>query len=256
MMEPRVLRHGLTFETAALTHPGRVRHHNEDSIFADDERGIWLVADGMGGHRDGNVASAMIAKAAQDMRRTGSLMELTEAFRDGIDAVNADLLARSGGQAHRIVGSTVAALLIQDANYCCLWAGDSRCYLVRDGRMEQLSHDHTEVQELLDRGVLTPEEAASWPRRNVITRAVGAIDDFRLEHAAGVVRSGDRFVLCSDGLTGHVNDDEILARSSGLSASRASHELLELALARGGKDNISVVVVNVVAREATTVVMR
>lgn len=255
-MNPWGAGHKLKFETAAITHPGHVRHVNEDSIFTDGERGIWVVADGMGGHRDGNLASSMIAEAARGIGKGASLMEFTEAFRRGIGAVNGELLARSNGQVHRIVGSTVAALLIHEANYCCLWAGDSRCYLVRDSSIEQLSHDHTEVQELVDRGVLSQAEAASWPRRNVVTRAVGAIDDFQMEHASGVVRSGDCFVLCSDGLTGHVNDEEILARSSKLSANRASHELLELALARGGKDNISVVVVNVVARGATTVVMR
>lgn len=255
-MDPWAAGDKLKFETAAITHPGNVRPVNEDSIFTDGERGIWLVADGMGGHRDGNLASAMIAETARSLGKGTSLMELTEAFRRGIGAVNAELLSRSNGNADRIVGSTVAALLIHKANYCCLWAGDSRCYLVRNGSIEQLSHDHTEVQELVDRGVISKAEAASWPRRNVITRAVGAIDDFQLEHASGVVRSGDCFVLCSDGLTGHVNDEEILARSSRLSANQASHELLELALARGGKDNISVVVVNVVAKGATTVVMR
>jgi serine/threonine protein phosphatase PrpC len=255
-MDPWAPGHKFKFETGAITHPGHVRHFNEDSIFADDERGIWLVADGMGGHLDGNLASSMIAEAARGIGKGASLMEFTEAFRSGIGAVNSQLVARSNGQVHRIVGSTVAALLIHEANYCCLWAGDSRCYLVRDSTIEQLSHDHTEVQELVDRGVLSQAEAASWPRRNVITRAVGAIDDFQLEHATGVVRSGDCFVLCSDGLTGHVNDEEILARSSRLSADQASHDLLELALARGGKDNISVVVVNVVATGATTIVMR
>ncbi|RFB76364.1 PP2C family protein-serine/threonine phosphatase [Methylovirgula sp. 4M-Z18] len=255
-METRADGQNLRFETAAITHPGHVRQVNEDSIFADGGRGIWVVADGMGGHRDGNVASSMIAEAARNTGRAASLMDFTEAFRSGIDAVNLKLLARSNGERQEIVGSTVAALLIQDAHYCCLWAGDSRCYLVRAGKIRQVSRDHTEVQELLDRGVLSPAEAAIWPRRNVITRAVGAIDDFQLEHATGVVKLGDCFVLCSDGLTGHVNDDEILARSRALSADQASRELLELALARGGKDNISVVIVNVVAREVTAVVMR
>jgi serine/threonine protein phosphatase PrpC len=246
--------HNLKFETAAITHPGHVRRFNEDSVFADGERGIWVVADGMGGHRDGNIASAMVAEAARNIRKAGSLMELTETFRSDIGAVNVNLLARSNGQIEYLVGSTVAALLIRDSNYCCLWAGDSRCYLVRDNSIEQVSHDHTEVQELVDRGVISPAEAAVWPRRNVITRAVGASNDFQLEHATGMVRLGDCFILCSDGLTGHVKDEEILARSRRLTAAQASHELLELALARGGKDNISVVIVNVVAKGAATVV--
>lgn len=255
-MDPWASGHHLKFETAALTHPGHVRRFNEDSIFTDGERGIWVVADGMGGHRDGNVASAMVTDAARGIGKGASLMAFAEAFRRDIEVVNAALLARSQGHPDQIVGSTVAALLTHDGNYCCLWAGDSRCYLVREGRIEQLSHDHTEVQELVDRGIISQDEAASWPRRNVITRAVGAVDDFQLEHATGVVRSGDCFVLCSDGLTGHVKDEEILARSSGLNANQASHDLLELALARGGKDNISIVVVNVVDKGATTVVMR
>lgn len=255
-MDPWASGHHLKFETAALTHSGHVRRFNEDSIFGDGERGVWVVADGMGGHRDGNLASAMITDAARDVGKAASLTELSFAFRRGIDAVNAELLSRSQGHPDRIVGSTVVALLTHDGNYCCLWAGDSRCYLVRDGRIEQLSHDHTEVQDLVDRGIISQEEAASWPRRNVVTRAVGAIDDLELEQATGVIKSGDRFVLCSDGLTGHVKDEEILAVSTGLSATQASHELLELALARGGKDNISVVIVNVVDRGATTLVMR
>jgi serine/threonine protein phosphatase PrpC len=255
-MDPWATGPSLKFETGALTHRGNVRHFNEDSILADGERGIWLVADGMGGHRDGNIASAMIAEAARSLGNGTSLGEFSEAFRQAIDAVNVELLARSGGQPERIVGSTVAALLVHDGHYCCLWAGDSRCYLVRDKAIAQLSRDHTEVQELVDRGVITPAEAATWPRRNVITRAVGALSDFQLEHAYGLVKYGDCFILCSDGLTGHVNDDEILERSSKLSANRASHELLELALARGGKDNVSVIVVNVVTKGATTIVMR
>lgn len=255
-MDPWASGHFLKFETAALTHPGHVRRFNEDSVFTDGERGIWVVADGMGGHRDGNLASAMIADAARGMAKAASLVELAEAFRRGIDAVNTELLARSQGRPDRIVGSTVVALLTHDGNYDCLWAGDSRCYRVREGGIEQLSHDHTEVQELVDRGIISQDEAVSWPRRNVVTRAVGAIDDFQLEHVGGVLKSGDCFVLCSDGLTGHVKDEEILAMSSRLSANQASHELLELALARGGKDNISVVVVNVVDKGATTLVMR
>jgi serine/threonine protein phosphatase PrpC len=255
-METPAFGNSLRFETSALTHTGHVRQFNEDSIFADGERGIWLVADGMGGHRDGNVASAMIAERARGIGKVASLMAFTEAFRHGIGAVNAELVRRSNGRIDQIVGSTVAALLVQGSDYCCLWAGDSRCYLVRDRSIVQLSHDHTEVQELVDRGVITPAEAVTWPRRNVITRAVGAAADFQLEHASGMVRLGDSFVLCSDGLTGHVNDDEIFEKSSTLSAIKASHDLLELALARGGKDNISVVVVNVVARGATTIVRR
>jgi protein phosphatase len=249
-------RFGLEFDTATVTHQGHVREFNEDSVFANAERGIWLVADGMGGHRDGNVASAMIAEAAGQIGATATVEELAAAVRGRIGDVNERLLRISDGHSHLIVGSTVAALLIRDGAWCCLWAGDSRCYLVRGGRIEQLSRDHTEVQDLIDRGVIGAGEAKTWPRRNVITRAVGAEHGLVLEQAAGPVLPGDRFILCSDGLTGHVDDREILEHASRATARQACDRLLELALARGGKDNISIVTVNAVPREATTVVSK
>ena len=245
---------GLEFETAAVTHPGHVRPFNEDSIFTSDGDGVWVVADGMGGHRDGNIASAMITAAAGDIRATGTLDALAAEFCRGIQDVNEKLLAKSNGQSHLLVGSTIAALLIRQHAFACLWAGDSRCYLVRRGQIEQVSRDHTEVQDLVDRGIITSTEARTWPRRNVITRAVGADSGFVLEQAHGRVQSGDCFILCSDGLTGHVEDQEILTSVQWATARDSCDRLLSLALERGGKDNISIIVVNVTLREATVVV--
>lgn len=246
----------LIFDTAAVTHQGRVREYNEDSIFADSDRGIWLVADGMGGHRDGNIASAMISDRARDMGSRGSIDQLAEAFRMGIAGVNGELLKISNGESHLLVGSTVVALLVHGMEYRCLWAGDSRCYLIRANRIERVSHDHTEVQELVDRGIINASEAANWPRRNVITRAVGADADMELEEVSGRLQPGDRFILCSDGLTGHLDDQEILEKSATVRARDASRILLDLALERGGKDNISVITVNVIDRDPTEVQLR
>jgi serine/threonine protein phosphatase PrpC len=246
----------LIFDTAAVTHQGRVREFNEDSIYTDSDKGIWLVADGVGGHRDGNVASAMIRDHAGNIGNRGSIDELADAFRASIAGVNRELLAISNGESHLLVGSTVVALLIRGPDFRCLWAGDSRCYLIRNNRIQRVSRDHTEVQELVDRGVISASEAATWPRRNVITRAVGADPDLELEQVSGKLQAGDRFILCSDGLTGHVSDEEILEMSATVRARDASRTLLDLALTRGGKDNISVVTVNVIDRDPTEVQVR
>jgi serine/threonine protein phosphatase PrpC len=241
----------LQFETASITHEGRVRKFNEDSVYANADRGIWVVADGMGGHKDGNVASGMIANTAREIGKSASQAELLADFKNRIAAVNATLLGLSNGDNDQLVGSTVVGLLIQDSKYTCAWAGDSRCYLVRRGKISQVSHDHTEVQELVDKGIISKSEAKTWPRRNVITRAVGADHDLELEFLSGQVETEDCFVLCSDGLTGHVEDAEILSCVTWSPAQEACEKLLALALDRGGKDNVSVIVVCVSKREAT-----
>ena len=239
-----------SFETATITHPGRVRKINEDSIYASAKHGIWLVADGMGGHRDGSIASGMIAEAAAKLPGGKNVVPV---FFESMMNVNHNLLARSNGASEEIVGSTLNALIVVASQYTCLWAGDSRCYLIRGGKLTQISQDHTEVQELVNRGVITEEEARTWPRRNVITRALGAHQDLDIETAEGEVKVGDCFVLCSDGLTGHVTDAEILANASWATAQIACDRLLEIALERGGKDNISIIVVRAAKPDRTQI---
>ncbi len=253
-MRTLVSAESLLFETTAVTHQGRVRKYNEDSIFSDAARGLWVVADGMGGHKDGNVASAMIVDAAKSSVTRENASDLSAALEAELAAVNSHLLGLSNGEDHNLVGSTVAALIIQQSRYTCLWAGDSRCYLVRAGTITQVSRDHTEVQELVDRGTITADEALTWPRRNVITRAVGASAMLQLDIASGTVENRDCFVLCSDGLTGHVSNAEICEAVNWASAKEAGERLLNLALERGGKDNISVIVVQATRRDEKTMV--
>ncbi len=240
--------HDLVFETGAATHVGKVRKVNEDSIYSNPKRGLWLVADGMGGHRDGNIASSMIAEAAANLP---AQEDLVSSFVGSMMDVNQSLLARSNGASDHIVGSTLNALIFKDGRYTCLWAGDSRSYLIRAGKVRQISQDHTEVQELVNTGVLSLEEARTWPRRNVITRAVGVQQDLDLETTEGELHAGDCFLLCSDGLTGHVTDAEILANTTWSMPQMACDRLLEMALERGGKDNISIIVVRVEKSDKT-----
>lgn len=244
------------FETSSRTHTGHIRKFNEDSIFTNANVGIWLVADGMGGHNDGNLASAMIANAASVFAAPATQLSLAEDFKQKIKTVNTRLLNISNGDNALLVGSTVVALVIEGYTFTCLWAGDSRCYLVRAGTISQVTHDHTEVQELVDQGTISPSEAKTWPRRNVITRAVGADYDLQLETVSGDVKHGDYFVLCSDGLTGHVSDKEIQETVRWAGSREACDKLIDMALERGGKDNVSVIVVHTSVRDKTTIVQR
>ena len=145
------------------------------------------------------------------------------------------------------------ALLTFDGHYACVWSGDSRIYVVRGDEIIQLSQDHTEVQELVAGGVITPEQAKSWPGRNVITRAIGVYDEPELEISSGPLEPGDSFVLCSDGLTNHVDDQEILKCVSANVSQRACDRLVEMALEGGGSDNVTVVVARYRPELETTV---
>jgi serine/threonine protein phosphatase PrpC len=147
------------------------------------------------------------------------------------------------------IGSTVAALLAIDGRFACFWSGDSRVYLVRDGVISQLSRDHTEVQELLDRGMITQVEATTWARKHVITRAVGVGDEIIVDYQQGELRLNDVFVLCSDGLTAHVSDAEIEDAVIANAPQAACEELISKVLKRGGTDNVTVIAMRVLGGE-------
>ncbi len=229
------------FESGAQTDPGLVRDRNEDSWFVDEARGVWLVADGMGGHTNGALASNRVVECVRTIGAAVSAPDLLARFTDRLMRANAELVKISAGS-NEVLGSTFVALLVFGNHYACTWAGDSRAYLVRNGGIVQVSRDHTEVQELLDKGIITGEQAENWPRRNIITRAVGVFDDLELETVHGQVAEGDRFLLCSDGLTGHVGDEEIREAVSKFSPRDACRSLIELTLSRGARDNVTVVI--------------
>jgi len=234
---------GLRFESFGLSHAGRVRELNEDRFLIAPRSGLWLVADGMGGHDAGEIASASIVEHLATLGVASSAPDLRARFEDRVVRANAQIWDIAQARGGATIGSTVAALLTFDRQFACIWLGDSRVYLVRDGMISQLSHDHTEVQELLDRGVITPDEARVWPRRNVITRAVGVEEEIATDMELGQARPGDIFVLNTDGLTAHVNDAEILEAASAHAPQGACEALVEKVLERGGTDNVTVVVV-------------
>ena len=184
----------LPFESFGVSHKGCVREHNEDNYLVEPRTGLWVVADGMGGHEAGEVASASIVDHLATIGIASSAPDLRARFEDRLSRANADI--RRISEARGItIGSTVAALLAMDGRFACLWAGDSRVYLIRNASISQISKDHTEVQELLDRGMISAAEALTWPRRNVITHAVGVSDEFVIDFQQGELMPGDIFVL-------------------------------------------------------------
>ena len=229
------------FETGTATHVGRVRRRNEDAYLARPEIGLWAVADGMGGLDAGDLASRTVIDALKSIGRASSAAELLAWCEQRVVTANR-VLHDLGRRRDGIIGTTIAVLLVYESRFACVWSGDSRIYLVRDRAIVLQSRDHTEVQELIAEGRLSPEEARTWPRRNVVTRAIGVSHDVELEMRDGLLQAGDAFVLCSDGLTAHVKDHEILQEVMTRASQPACDALIELTLARGAADNVTVVV--------------
>lgn len=233
------------FETATLTDVGCVRKVNEDSMLALPDSGLWLVADGMGGHAAGDFASQSIVGEMQTVGVPGGAVDLRARFMERLTRANSRILQHAAELGNGTIGSTVAALLIQQGHYACIWSGDSRVYRLRGGVLTQTTRDHTEVRALLDAGTITAAEAEAWPRKNVITRAIGVSREPECDMIEGVLADKDVFLLCSDGLTEYFHDDELerVMQQHGAQLEALCAQLVQTALERGGKDNVTVVAV-------------
>ncbi|MCQ0969400.1 protein phosphatase 2C domain-containing protein (plasmid) [Paracoccus sp. TK19116] len=234
---------GFSFDSAGATDTGRVRDHNEDSFLTLPSAGVWMVADGMGGHHAGDVASQILAEELETVGVPVSAQDLRARVSERVTRAHNRIQTHSDQLGHATVGTTLAALMIHESGFTCLWAGDSRIYLLRKGRLSRLTTDHSEVQELLSAGSIDAEEARHWPRKNVITRAIGIYRTPRTEMVTGMVDDGDSFLLCSDGLTEHLEDDEIAELLGDGNAETSARAMIAETLARGARDNVTVVVV-------------
>jgi serine/threonine protein phosphatase PrpC len=230
--------------SAARTHVGTVRLRNEDAVLERPEIGLWAVADGAGGHERGDYASSRIVAALREVDAGFSGFSLVEGVKLRLAEVNSELRARAATLGpHALIGSTVAVLIIFDGESCCLWAGDSRLYRLRAGRLLQLSRDQSHVQSLVDRGEIAPEEAAVHPLANIVTNLIGASDLVALEERHDRLEIGDISLLCSDGLSSALSDAEIADILTISPVTAAADRLIEQALAQDARDNVSAIVV-------------
>ena len=243
---------------AARTDVGRIRKGNEDTLHAsaNSYRGLFIVADGMGGHAAGDVASEMSVEVVSRGLAELNALDSGDAqsrVGDALRDANRAVYERTRTERDKLgMGSTVSALLLSDTRFIVGHVGDSRIYLVREGRMEQLTRDHSLVQEQVDAGLITAEQARRHPQSNVITRCIGMADEIEPDVFDGEARVGDAFLLASDGLTGMVEDKRIeQLLMSRATPARIVDALIAEANNNGGNDNITAVVVRVLAAEST-----
>ncbi len=244
--------------SCGITDVGLKRGHNEDNYLINEELNLFVVADGMGGHAGGEYASAIAVNTVEEIVTS---MEMDGEVTDSDDPVEVTRhklthairlagrrifeKAREQPEYHGM-GTTAVVVLVDGANAFVAHVGDSRVYLVRDGAIEQVTEDHSLIAEKIRHGLITPEEAKNHRMRNVITRSLGYQEDVEVDLTIRGVRRGDAYLLCSDGLSGHVTDEEMaehVVRASG--PQEAARKLVELACERGGEDNITTVIAQV-----------
>jgi len=229
------------FTTDARTHPGTVRSRNEDAYLDRSDIGLWVVADGAGGHGSGDQASSAVVQALASLPAGLSASEILAQARLRLGAVHAELQRRAQEDpAGEIMATTTVVLLARGEHFACLWAGDSRAYLLREGELGRMTRDHSLVQELVDAGELSADEAEGHPQANVITRAIGSTEALELDKVAGRVHPGDVYLLCTDGLFKAVPEATI-ARL--LIDGATAADLIDEALKAGARDNTTVVLV-------------
>lgn len=247
-MSDTTIRRPIKWNTSADTNVGMVRQINEDSIMTKPEIGLWAVADGMGGYEAGDVASNMIVSSLENIEKHEYLNSFVDEIEDRIIDANHRILEYAEIMHDgRTLGSTVISLLIKGQVGVCLWAGDSRLYLLRNNQLQQISRDHSHVQELIDQGVITKEEALNHPDGNVITRAIGTSNELYVDVKAFNVQVGDTFLLCSDGLYNAVDEIDIEQHMRSHDTDNAVKQLVVAALENGAPDNVSIVLVKSVS---------
>jgi len=234
----------LHWSSASRTDVGMVRKLNEDSVLDLPELGLWVVADGMGGHAAGDFASGAIVSELAGIPPPASLGALLGEVRQRLQTVNRRLNDEARTRREQVIGSTVVALLAFGGHGVVVWAGDSRVYRYRCGELIQLTRDHSQVEELVRLGLLARDGIEGHPAANVITRAVGVADFLELDSEMFALTEDDVFLLCSDGLYRELDDDAIKDCLALGDCRQSCDTLIESALARRARDNVSVIVVS------------
>lgn len=237
-------RRPIAWESAALTHEGCVRPANEDAILDKPNLQLWAVADGMGGHQVGDIASAQIIAALDALQESPQLSDAVNIIEDCLQQVNQVMLQYADTYLDgNTMGSTLVCTVIKGRIGACLWVGDSRLYRYRNHQLQQITRDHSQLEEMIELGLITKEDAEHHPNRNVITRAIGVEPQLYVDVTVFSTQVGDTFLLCSDGLYTTLSDTQISACISGKDCHEGAQQLLDQALEHHARDNVSVVVV-------------
>lgn len=243
--------------SCGITDVGLKRGHNEDNYLINEELNLFVVADGMGGHAGGEYASAIAVNTVEEVVSSMDASAIAEGETDPVE-INRHKITHAVRLAGRRIfekakeqpeyhgmGTTVVVVLVDGGNAYVAHVGDSRVYLARDGEIEQITEDHSLIAEKVRHGLITAEEAKNHRMRNVITRSLGYQEDVEVDIEVRAVRRGDQFLLCSDGLTGHVEDNELNDTLTSTNPQTAARSLIALACDRGGDDNITIVITRV-----------
>ncbi|MEL6529142.1 MAG: protein phosphatase 2C domain-containing protein [Pseudomonadota bacterium] len=233
------------YRSFGKTDTGLVRSHNEDSMLVNDQAGLWLVFDGMGGHENGALASQTAASAFDPFELPTEFEEAVTSVADRIHNVNSVLAEVAHKQNISKMGTTAVGLLLRDRRFAAVWVGDSRAYIFRSGGLFQLTVDHTHVQDLLDEGILSAADAKDHPMSHVLTRALGVEPEVQVDIVHDEAEPNDRFLLCSDGLSGPVPEDEIRQIMALPDPEQVVGELIARAHANGAPDNVTAIVVEI-----------
>ncbi|MCZ6774506.1 MAG: protein phosphatase 2C domain-containing protein [Proteobacteria bacterium] len=231
-----------TWQSSGITDVGKVRKLNEDSLLDRGKDGLWVVADGMGGHSAGDLASQLIVNSLEKLDPSDDLAEFVERVEDAVLDVNNRLYEVANAH-NQTSGSTVVVLLARSRYAVVMWAGDSRLYRLRDGQIAKMMTDHTQIELYIEKGLMNRAEAEGHPSNNMVTRAVGVTERLLLEMDMFEIEDGDRFLLCSDGLDKHVKDPEIGEIMRSGAPDEITRALVDLTLERGAMDNVTVCLV-------------
>jgi len=232
------------WKTAAFTDVGVIRTINEDAYMTNDEQAHWVVADGMGGHTAGDVAAQAVVETLKELEQKPLFSDFVDDIEDSLMGVN-KYLRDLGDDGEKVVGTTVVGFALRESHCLYYWAGDSRVYRIRGGKLVQLSIDHTYTQDLVQKGELRPDQVSDHPQKNVITRAVGGdthlLTDFDMEH----IQDGDYFIICSDGVEKEATDEEVEAimLKHGDDLDTCGQEIIDLVVSRGSPDNVTLILV-------------
>jgi serine/threonine-protein phosphatase Stp1 len=221
-----------------------VRRSNEDAVLCRDGLDLWAIADGMGGHDLGSVASTCVVESLRGINPQAELPVRLRAASTALARSNDELIARA--LPGRVIGSTVVVMAADSLGYWCLWAGDSRAYRISGGAITQISKDHSLVQALVDAGELDARQADNHPDAHIVTRAVGVAPDIRPSSTTGDLKAEDVFLLASDGLTRLLTPEELLAGLQKSNIENVADEFVDLCLERGAPDNVSLIIVRAV----------